>query len=130
MLLQPTSPLRTTEDMVACIEIVQEKDAQAVVSVCEAPNHPYLTKQIADDGTLADFVSSNIAYLRRQSLPTAYALNGAVYLDRSQSLRQTRTFLPPGTYPYIMPPERSLDVDTPWDFYLVDLILKDRHEHD
>jgi N-acylneuraminate cytidylyltransferase/CMP-N,N'-diacetyllegionaminic acid synthase len=41
-------------------------------------------------------------------------------------LLRDRTFLPPGTHPYIMPPERSLDVDSPWDFYLAELILRNR----
>ena len=34
--------------------------------------------------------------------------------------------MPKGTYAYVMPPERSLDIDTAWDFHLVELILKDR----
>jgi CMP-N-acetylneuraminic acid synthetase len=75
---------------------------------------------------LAEFVTSDIAYLRRQDLPPAYALNGALYLNRSESLLRDHTFVPPGTLAYVIPPERSLDVDTPWDFHLVEMILQDR----
>ena len=72
-------------------------------------------------------MTSDIAYLRRQDLPPAYALNGSLYLNRRESLLRDHTFLPPGTLGYVMPPERSLDVDTPWDFHLAELVLRDRH---
>jgi CMP-N,N'-diacetyllegionaminic acid synthase len=128
MLLQPTSPLRSAEDIDAAVQISEAHKAVAVVSVCETSHHPYLSKRILEDGTLADFVSSDIAYFRRQDLPPAYVLNGAVYLNRRESLLRDRTFFPQGTYAYIMPPERSLDIDSLWDFYLAELIMRDRHE--
>ena len=128
MLLQPTSPLRATEDIEAVIQIAEARNAVAVVGVCKADHHPYLTKRISEDGTLVDFLSNDIVYLRRQALPPAYALNGAIYLNRRESLLTNRTFVPQGTYGYIMPPERSLDIDSLWDFHLAELILKDRHE--
>jgi CMP-N,N'-diacetyllegionaminic acid synthase len=130
MLLQPTSPLRSTEDIGATIQMAEACHAVAVVSVSAMDSHPYLAKQILEDGTLADFVASDISYLRRQDLPPAYALNGAIYLNRCESLLRDRTFLPPGTCGYIMPPERSLDIDTPWDFYLAELVLKDKYGHE
>lgn len=127
MLLQPTSPLRVVKDIDAAIELAETHSATAVVSVCEIDRHPYLSKRIFQDGTLGEFVSSDIDYLRRQALPQAYALNGAIYLNRRESLVRDRTVLPQGTYAYIMPPERSLDIDSSWDFYLADLILRDRY---
>ena len=127
LLLQPTSPLRSSEDIDSAIDIAKKHNAVAVVSVSETHDHPYLTKRILDDQTLADFVSAeDIPYLRRQALPPAYALNGAIYINRRLSLLDERTFLPKGTYAYVMPRERSLDIDTPWDLYLADMILKDR----
>jgi CMP-N,N'-diacetyllegionaminic acid synthase len=128
MLLQPTSPLRTAEDIEAVLQVAEARSARAIVSVCKMDRHPYLAKRILEDGTLADFVPSDIAYLRRQALPPVYALNGAIYLNRRESLLTDRTFVPQGTYGYIMPPERSLDIDSLWDFHLIELILKDRHE--
>ena len=129
MLLQPTSPLRTAEDIVAAIEIAKTRDAIAVVSVCPAVHHPYLTKRVLEDGTLDDFMPDHLTDLRRQVLPPVYTLNGAIYLNRRESLLHDRMFLPQGTCAYIMPPERSLDIDSPWDFYLADLILRDNYEH-
>ena len=77
---------------------------------------------MADSSSSPSVPSS--AYLRRQDLPTAYALNGAVYVVRPEVLRGAKTFLPAKTYPYVMPAERSLDVDTPWDLRLVRLVLQ------
>ena len=75
-------------------------------------------------------MSSDISYMRRQVLPPAYALNGAIYLNRCDSLLRDQTFIPPqNTYPLITPPERSLDIDDHWDFYLADLILRDKLEY-
>ena len=126
MLLQPTSPLRTAGDINAAIQIAKERDAAAVVSVCVTKHHPYLSKQVLKDGTLADFVSDDVGDLSRQLLPPAYALNGSIYLNSRESLLSDRTFRPQGAYAYIMPPERSLDIDTPWDFHLAGLILNDK----
>jgi len=128
-LLQPTSPFRSVEDIDAAIELAEARQSVAVVSVSEAKNHPYLCKQIRSDGTLVDFVTSDLVYLRRQDLQPAYALNGAVYLNRCESLLKNRSFLPYGTVAYVMPAERSLDVDTLWDWHLAELILKERHEY-
>jgi CMP-N-acetylneuraminic acid synthetase len=81
------------------------------------------------DGTLVDFMVSDLAYQRRQDLPPVYAMNGAIYLNQYESLVRDHTFLPEGTCAYIMPAQRSLDIDTPWEFHLAELILKDQHEH-
>ncbi len=125
MLLQPTSPLRTATDIDAAIELALSRNAPAVASVQAVEQHPYLLKQRLADGSLADFMANDIGYLRRQDLPELFAPNGAIYLTRIEVILNQRTFWPAGTLGYEMPPERSLDVDTPWDLYLADLILRD-----
>jgi N-acylneuraminate cytidylyltransferase/CMP-N,N'-diacetyllegionaminic acid synthase len=126
MTLQPTSPLRTAVDIDRAVVIAQTYEAIAVVSVCETGHHPYLAKTITEKGMLRDFLQNEVESLRRQDLPPVYALNGAIYLNRAESIRKDRTLVPKGTYAYIMPPERSLDIDAPWDLHLADLILRDK----
>ncbi len=63
---------------------------------------------------------------RRQELTAVYAHNGAVFIVKANVLRSQRTYEPEGTRAYIMPPERSLDVDSPWDIHVADLILTHR----
>ena len=127
LLLQPTSPLRSTEDIDGAIRLALEKDADSVVSVCQASSHPYLAKRITDDGRLEDFDHRPEGYLARQALPPAYVVNGAIYLVRRDVLVEKHTFYTERTYAYVMPQARSLDIDTPWDLYLADLVLRDKY---
>jgi len=115
MLLQPTSPLRTATDIDAAIELVERSGAEAVVGVTEVRQHPYLMYRLDAAGRLTPFVEHGLEYARRQDLPPLYAANGAIYLIRPSCLERTGTFTPAGAVAYLMPPERSLDVDTPWD---------------
>ena len=132
MLLQPTTPLRRTcEDIDAPIQVAVEKDADSVISICpSAHQHPYLVRAIREDGIISSFVAavpvSGDRDARRQALPDAFFLNGAVYITRSTVLREQQTLQPPRTFPYVMPPERSIQVDGVWEWHLLELILADR----
>jgi len=130
MVLQPTSPLRTSQDIEAAVQLAREWQADGVVSVCPAHQHPYWMKSITEDGRLTDFLPLDRVCACRQALPPVYALNGAVYLARREVLLALETFYTDRTYAYIMPPERSLDIDTPWDLYVAELILKDRMQRE
>ena len=129
ILLQPTSPLRTSDDISAAIALAQERSADCVVSVTPAPSHPHLAKRITSAGVLEDFIP-HPEVERRQDLEPVYALNGAIYLARREHLMAKQTFYGPMTYAYVMPPERSLDIDTAWDLHLCDLVLRDLHGAD
>jgi len=129
MLLQPPCPLRTAQDITRSVQLAQRHRAEAVVSVVSAPHHPYWIKSISQDGRLRDFLPSAEAFTRRQDLPPAYAENGAIFLVARGILLKQRTFYPDRTYAYVMPPERSLDIDSPWDLHLAELILGDRLKH-
>ena len=129
MLLQPTSPFRTAEDIRGAMRVMEERRADAVVSICEVEHHPFWMKQVLDDGRLASLLTLDRAYPSRQELPPAVALNGAIYLVRRDVLLAQRTFYTEHTYGYVMPRERSLDIDTPWDLYLAQIIARDRMQH-
>jgi CMP-N,N'-diacetyllegionaminic acid synthase len=128
LLLQPTSPLRTATDIRESIKLALAKHADSVVSVCETHQHPLWMKAVNEEGRLVDFYPQSQAPTRRQDLPAVFALNGAIYLALRSFLLSERTFISDRTYAYVMPENRSLDVDTPWDLYLANLILRDR-EH-
>ena len=129
MLLQPTSPLRTSDDIVNAVDVYKEKDAKTVVSVCETSDHPYLVKKLDDTGQISTFmdISSGEQNLRRQDLPPAYVLNGAIYLTGRNSLLQQKSLYEKPVFAYIMPAERSIDIDTPLDMELARVILKNMH---
>lgn len=126
MVLQPTSPLRSKEDIVEAITLRRVKSAEAVVSVFKAPYHPYWMKVIDENGCLKDFIDLDQEYSSRQFLPPVYALNGAIYLIKREILMERKTLFPPGAIGYEMPVERSVDIDEPWDFQVAELLLKER----
>lgn len=112
MVLQPTSPLRTIGDIHAAFDLMIKYDADAVVSVRPVKDHPYLMKKVADDGCLTDFLKLDHRPQRRQDLPSVFILNGAIYLVKRDIVLQQRTFYTKKTYAYVMPHERSVDIDT------------------
>lgn len=124
MLLQPTSPLRTAEDIDNVIQLALDNDADGVVSVCTSSHHPYLAKKVDQEGKIQDFIPIGGTHNRRQDLPSAYTVNGAIYLAKRDVLLEQQTFYTESTYAYIMPVERSLDIDTPWDLFLAERILE------
>ncbi len=129
MLLQPTSPFRTDADIDGAAQVAMEKDAAAVLSVCPAPVHPFFLKTISvSNGTLADFSDKPDGYLPRQALQDVYALNGAIYLVKSNIILAGNTWSDVDALPYIMPENRSLDIDTPWDLHLANLLMENRLE--
>lgn len=120
VLLQPTSPFRTADDIAQAVRLVENSAAPAAIGVCEADPHPWLTRRIKQDGSLDNLVEVPAFVRRRQEFPPAYAINGAVYVIRSRVLLEKKTFQPPGTLAYVMPRERSLDIDLPSDLQLAE----------
>jgi CMP-N,N'-diacetyllegionaminic acid synthase len=123
VLLQPTSPLRATEDIDACIDRCAQPGIEACVTVAPLAKPLDWTYYIGGDGKMTPVRGSGGGL-------EACALNGAVYAARAPWLRATRTFLGPQTVAYRMPLERSLDIDTEEDFAVLDLIMKRRGGHD
>lgn len=123
ILLQPTSPLRTTEDIDNAIKLYVEKEACSVTSVCETEHSPLWTNILPSDLSMDYFIRSEIKNSRSQDLPTYYRLNGAIYIVKSDTLYDTKSFIAEkGSFAYIMSQENSIDIDTKLDFYLVESI--------
>lgn len=115
VLLQPTSPLRTAADIDATCERLATIGAPACVSVCPVDQSPYWMYSLTADQGLVPIIAAPVAATRRQDLSPVYALNGAVYVANTTWLRRTRTFVTRETVAYVMPPERSIDIDTKAD---------------
>ena len=124
LLLQPTSPLRTAADIDGIMRYCLDHDAPAAVSVCEVDKHPYWMYHRDDASRLQALIPARPEITRRQDLPQAYVLNGALYLARTDWLRDRQSFLGPETLGYVMPPERSVDLDTPRDWRWVEYLIE------
>lgn len=119
VILQPTSPLRTSDDIDKTIETLVALQAKSAASVCEPAKSPYWSYLTDDRGRLKTLLDPELACKRRQDLPRAYVLNGAVYAACIDWLKEKQRFVTDETAAYIMPAERSLDVDTAFDLKLV-----------
>lgn len=122
VVLQPTSPLRTAADIDAALERTIESGADGCVSVTESTEHPYWTYTVDADHSMRPLFGT--LPVRRQDLPKVYHLNGAVYVARTDVLAKRRSFLGPTTVAYIMPAERSVDLDTELDFAYCEALIE------
>ena len=123
VLLQPTSPLRTAGDISNAIALYETRNAPAVVSVSEAECPPAWLGRLPIDLVMDEFMSAQFRGLRSQDLGTWYRLNGAIYVIGIDEFRREHGFKPQGTLGYVMPRERSIDVDTLFDFHLAELLI-------
>lgn len=122
--LLPTVPLRLPEDIDEAVNIFIENKADSVISVTESPVPIQWHRKITDEGILCDYLSEFNAVKNRQELEKTYVPNGAVYVFRTEVLRTTREYYTDKTYPYIMPRERSADIDELLDFEWAEYLLE------
>ncbi|MEX2231674.1 MAG: acylneuraminate cytidylyltransferase family protein [Cyclobacteriaceae bacterium] len=120
--LQPTSPLRTTEDIDKAIEICLDEDQKFLVSVCESDKHP-IWMYFLEKKSLKPVINNTDPNIRRQDVEPCYSLNGAIYIGPCQNLLKTNSFLSPETLAYIMPKSRSVDLDDQLDFDFCSYLL-------
>jgi CMP-N-acetylneuraminic acid synthetase len=124
LLLQPTSPLRTNEDLHAlCRMFEANPEAEAIVSVVRHDS-PHPNKIVTvNEGYIRSYLGTNPS-VPRQSLPVVHAINGAFYIVRRRIVVEQQTFLPERTLAFEMPVERSINLDTPIDLLLMEALLK------
>ena len=108
MLLQPTSPLRTEEDIKKAFQLMENKNANAILSVTEVEHSPLWCNTLEEDLCMDRFVNEKYSGMPRQMLPAYYRLNGAIYLIKKEELNASQMFRNK-CYAYIMPNDRSID---------------------
>lgn len=125
MLLQPTEPFRTREDISAAIALAKEGNCDSVISVKQVFSvHPILMKRI-EDGKLQPYCIEEKEGTRRQDYdPPAYMRNGAIYLTRRDVVMDQSSLWGQTIRPYVMPEERSLGVDSEVDLAMIDIMLR------
>lgn len=129
LLLQPTSPFRRAETIQAAIRLFLKSGGQGVVSVSPARSHPDWCFVIEEGGLrLYSEQGKTGRATRHQDLPAVYALNGAIYLASPSLLKSKCTFLSQGVRAMVMEdPVESLDIDTPFDFFVARCAVDHQH---
>jgi CMP-N-acetylneuraminic acid synthetase len=124
MLLQPTSPLRTNLDIRHAELLMSETAASSVISVCPCEHSPLWSNVLGDGASMDEFIRPDVLGKRSQDLPEYYRLNGAIYLADVEIFKAERSFFIKNSKAYVMPAERSVDIDSFVDFKLCEAILE------
>lgn len=123
-LLQPTSPLRKAEHICQGFALLEEKSANAIVSVCEMDHSPLWSNTLPEDGNMKQFLREEIVSSPRQSLPEYYRINGALYIVRVDYLLSKENIYEEKCFAHVMPRCSSIDIDDDIDFKLAGLLLE------
>jgi CMP-N-acetylneuraminic acid synthetase len=125
IMLQPTTPLRQAEDIDCAINLLLDTNADSVISVVEVEgNHPLRMKRVVD-GRLINYIDQGQEDMRpRQELPPVYIRNGAIYATVRNILMEKNSFVGMDSRAYIMPGNRSINVDTLKDLQLLKSYFK------
>lgn len=125
VLLEPTCPLRSVEDIEACLgQLRKTPSVDSVATFTEAELNPHRAWRL-EGGSPEPFIEGAVPWQPRQSLPEAYQLNGAVYAFWTDRLPEDAIAPLFGRIAAVhMPAERSVDIDSTLDFMLAETILK------
>ncbi len=124
VLLQPTSPLRDEKHIDEAIELLENKNADAVISVCEMDHSPLWSNTLPENLDMSGFLREEVKNTRSQDLPKYYRLNGAIYICRTDRLLKEKSFfIKDNIYAYKMDRKSSIDIDEEIDFIIAKAIL-------
>jgi CMP-N,N'-diacetyllegionaminic acid synthase len=127
MLLQPTDPFRSVEDLAAAISLAQEGGCDSVISVVRVlAVHPILMKRIENNRLLPFCIEEREGTRRQDYDPPAYMRNGAIYLTRRDVVMHRHSLWGDVIRPYVMPEERSVSIDSILDFKLAEMLMGER----
>lgn len=124
ILLQCTSPLRNATDIDMALEKFIKNDCDSLISMCKVEHSPYWCFKFIDTKLVPLFADEYLK-MRRQELPDVYRPNGAIYITTVKNLYKNNGFDCDKMIPYIMPSERSIDIDEEIDFKLAELLIQE-----
>ena len=131
LLLQPTAPFRTPQDIESALDLATGGGCDSVISVVQVfAVHPKLMKRIENDRLLPFCIEEQEGTRRQDYQPPAYMRNGAIYLTRRAVLMEQNSIWGQVIRPYIMPEERSVSIDSEMDMKLAELMLAERSRPD
>ena len=126
VLLQPTSPLRNEKHINEAIELLDKKNADAIISVTKMDHSPLWSNTLDKDLNMCNFLRDEVKNKRSQDLETYYKLNGAIYICRIDKFFEANSlFLKENIFAYIMDRESSIDIDEEIDFKIANIIFKE-----
>jgi CMP-N,N'-diacetyllegionaminic acid synthase len=125
-LLQPTSPLRTSNDIIEGYNVIEVKEANFVVGVCEMDHSPLWANTLPEDLSMENFIRPEVVKMPRQSIPTYYRINGALYIVKVDYLMRTPDIYGERSIASVMRKENSIDIDDQMDFTIAEVLISER----
>ena len=126
-LLQPTSPLRESSDIINAYKLFVEKQAGAVTGVSEPEHSPLWCNTLPESLSMSEFRDKTYDLVQRQQLPVYYRINGAMYIRRIIYDKMQIKLEKEPEFAYIMSRDKSIDIDTEMDFIVAELYLRGRN---
>jgi N-acylneuraminate cytidylyltransferase/CMP-N,N'-diacetyllegionaminic acid synthase len=121
-LLHVTAPLRKVEDIDNCIELLVRRKGDSIFSVTEAQRNPYFNMvEVTKTGAVKLVKKGN--FPSRQTAPKVYEINACVYVWWKNTLKEKRSIFSDKSQIYIMPKERSIDIDDYIDFKIAEMLM-------
>lgn len=125
-LLQPTSPLRTSNDIVEGYNVMIKNTANLVVGVCEVDHSPLWANTLPENNSMDNFINKEVAKMPRQSIPTYYRINGALYIVRVDYIMKSLDIYRDRSFASVMSKENSIDIDDQMDFTIASILINTR----
>lgn len=129
VLLQPTSPLRTAEDIDESFKLLRDSGKDTCVSVCETKIHPNNLFFLQGSSELVPVMKNRRQSVRRQDMEKVFKLNGAIYFTKQKAFLTRKILVEDASAGYQMSAERSVDIDTIDDFKLAEKLMKEKNYH-
>lgn len=126
--LDATAPLRSVEDIINSFEQFKNDDNDNLITAMPSRRSPYFNLvEVGNDGKVKLSKKLDSAILRRQDAPKSYDMNASIYIWKREVILQEKTLFLEKTGLYVMPEERSIDIDTELDFEFVEFLMRKRN---
>ncbi len=128
IVLQPTSPLRTSKHIDEAIRMIAERGASSVIGVVKVTHPVEWSSRLGSDGSMAEFIHIGVGNTRCQDYKERHRICGAIYVCNTEMILSNKpAFIDDGSIAYIMDEVSSLDIDNELDFLLAEYILTRKH---
>lgn len=126
--LDATSPLRVPDDIINAVNMLKDKNASNIITGMISRRSPYFNLVEANDKGIVNLSKPlNKPIVRRQDVPETYDMNASIYVWNRETFFHSKSLFLDKTFLYVMPEERSIDIDSPFDLEIVKFLLEKRY---
>lgn len=126
ILLQPTSPLRESNDIIGALQLFEDNKAESVISVCEVDHPVQWCNELSNSLSMDSFFKEEYKNKRSQDFSKSYRLNGAIYIWDKEHFISEKNVIIPKSFAYVMDKNSSVDIDEEIDFIIAEALLKSK----